>query len=246
MESSSSKRLAARTDKVKRMEWEMEQYHLNGDNVRAKEYALRILQVDSYSFDAHFYLSRGKDVELAKKEGLLALQCIDDFTRSMYVLCCLKTSIKDKNKFMEWIEPIRREIAARCGDVKKGEQYIRGVINDDYSFRINALRKDLGSVIKYIRTNGAVPILLTYPQNNPDLMVEINDAIRSIAAKNKVISVDIGKIFSEIRDNDLEKFSKLFVSGGHCTEDGYKIIAQELYETITNSKITKSSSSVTR
>jgi len=231
-----SKKYIRRTEAVIRMEQEMSQYYQKGDYARANECALNILRIDPNSFNAHFYLSRrysfkSQNVELAKKEGLLALQCAGDFAESLHVLPYLRALAKNKDECIEWIKPILKENVG-CDDIEKIEQYIRIAIDDERSFRVNAVKKDLRKIIKYIRIRGAMPILLTYPQYATDFTVGVNNAIRSVATENKVIIVDIGKTFFEIKDNDLRQFNKLFMLDGHCTEYGYKIIAQELYRRI--------------
>jgi len=229
---------------VKKMEWLMEQDYRKGDYVREKEYALQILQMDPGSFTAHCHLLRmyslEGDFEMARKEGLLALRYADDFTRSVETLRHLRMLAKDKTEFMEWVGPAFKKIAAMHDNPKKGEKYINIVIDDRQSFRIDMLKKDLERMIRYIRIRGALPILLTYPQGGNVFREEANNAIRLIAKRNNTTVVDLAEIFFEIKNGSLQEFKELVMADEHCSEQGYGVVAGELYEVITSSKIIKS------
>lgn len=93
-----------------------------------------------------------------------------------------------------------------------------------------ALADRLEEAIRLIRDAGARPILLTYPNFGGKEPATVNACLRDVAARKRVPLVDLPPVF-EARARDVP-FTSLFVSDGHCADDGYDLMAQSVAQVL--------------
>jgi hypothetical protein len=73
-------------------------------------------------------------------------------------------------------------------------------------------------------------ILQNYPQDNRS-----NEAIENIAIKHNIPFVDNCSLFNKLLKT--EKYEEYFIPDGHCNAKGCGVIAQNIYDKITEEKI---------
>ncbi|MBU0504343.1 MAG: SGNH/GDSL hydrolase family protein [Candidatus Omnitrophota bacterium] len=81
---------------------------------------------------------------------------------------------------------------------------------------------DLFGMVATAKNNGIRIILMTYPHHSL-----ANPAIRNVAEQNRVVLIDNQSIFEGITQNE-----RLFAADKHCNADGYKLIAENIFNTI--------------
>jgi lysophospholipase L1-like esterase len=114
--------------------------------------------------------------------------------------------------------------------------------NDNHIFDKNInpvliwVKKDMIKLIDICKDNNIKLILMTYPlreQDNAYMKTYklINENIREIAKKEKILLLDNEFIFKQLKNR--ENYFEPIQNGDHCNEKGYEIIANNLYSLIT-------------
>jgi lysophospholipase L1-like esterase len=89
------------------------------------------------------------------------------------------------------------------------------------------LEYDLENICRLSVSGGKKVILLTYP-----LGEDTDDIRNSMANKWHIPLVDIKKRFDELRSSENYKKEEYFVEDYHCNGNGYRVIAQEVYNAL--------------
>lgn len=223
---------------IAKLEEQVVKYYNEADYVNAKKYCQMLLQLEPNSFYAHLHLGRiyslEGDKQMAIKSWVSAARSSDNITASLIPLNEIRGSVKNRNEFNKIITPYLKEIALKCDDAKKGEKYLKEILYNTSFHRIIMLKMDIESMVRYARERNAVPLLVTYPHFYSGFIDAVNDAIKIVAKQNNVILVDSERIFFQIQKTNPDEFNKLFVPDGHCSGQGYKIIAEEVYRVISD------------
>jgi len=93
---------------------------------------------------------------------------------------------------------------------------------------------DLEDVILACRENGIQIILMTYPFKYENPVYEpVNDVLIDLSKKYEITLVDNFTVFSNLPDDR----NAYFVSDGHCSDKGYKLIAEGVFSVIKKNKM---------
>jgi lysophospholipase L1-like esterase/tetratricopeptide (TPR) repeat protein len=84
------------------------------------------------------------------------------------------------------------------------------------------LADHLTQVVRWLREQGVEPVLCTYPFRNGSL----EKAQRGVAGREKIRLVDLTARFDELLKTHAH--DELFVTDGHCSDAGYRVMAEEI------------------
>ncbi len=102
-------------------------------------------------------------------------------------------------------------------------------IFEDDELQNKLLKYDLEGIVKTCLYRNVIPILLTYPYASP------RDKIRmEVAKKYKIPFIDIASVFKRLRLSEGYREQDYFSQDGHCNENGYRIMAEEIYKVLKN------------
>ena len=86
-------------------------------------------------------------------------------------------------------------------------------------------------IIERCRENNIVIVFQNYPQG----FQTFNKYLRNLAEEYRIPFVDNYSIFSElIKKNSRQKY---LIGDGHCTPEGYEIVAQNVYAVLVKEKL---------
>jgi lysophospholipase L1-like esterase len=86
------------------------------------------------------------------------------------------------------------------------------------------LRYNLGNIVRAVRARGVPVLVMNYPRPFWE-----NAIIEKEAAALGIPLVDNGSVFKEHLRADGSCDPRLFVPDGHCTGEGYRIMAENVY-----------------
>lgn len=88
---------------------------------------------------------------------------------------------------------------------------------------------DIEKIIETCNQNGVKLILMNYPiLHKTTLFYSVNQILSDIATKHNLPFVDNTQIFDTIATNRLS----YFISDGHCSDKGYKLMARNIFKTM--------------
>jgi len=97
--------------------------------------------------------------------------------------------------------------------------------NDMDVFKMT-LKYDLANIISSLASKNIRLILLNYPCDWP------NDTLKEIAGRAKITFIDNEAVFRQKQAVDGYRREDYFAEDGHCNANGYKIIAENVYNTL--------------
>jgi len=93
---------------------------------------------------------------------------------------------------------------------------------------------DIGSMIELCKSEGIEIIVMNYPLlHHTTLFYPVNAVLKQAAANYDVPFVDNEKIFDQIK-TDRDSY---FITDGHCSDKGYNLISQNVFQVIAEKKI---------
>jgi lysophospholipase L1-like esterase len=112
-------------------------------------------------------------------------------------------------------DPEARATALRAFDASRGRSPIE-----------NRTVEYLEEAVRLARRSGARPVLLTYPMVGPRAPASANECVRDVAERTGADLVDLRSAFERAVETVAE--SALFVPDGHCSAEGYDLMAAEV------------------
>lgn len=196
------------------------------------------LAIDKSNYMAHLQLAiiniSNKQYLLAKEEMWQAIYTIDSkaYGYCLNIIFNLIDQLQDNaiNRQLE-LKELKKYLEATYKESNK-KILLRTIdaklkIYEDESILAEVFRYDLKEIIKLSTERGAAVILQTYPRKWYSLF---NNVVRQISKEYDIALVDNEKIFSEEAQHvDRERF---FIADGHCTEKGYRLIAENTYNAL--------------
>ena len=107
---------------------------------------------------------------------------------------------------------------------------------DDRTFE-RLLRCDLDNIVKLARSRGSKLILQNYPAKGGSF--NENYIIKEIADKYKIPFVDNTLIFEKLKRSENYKEQDYFAEDGHPNANGYRIIAENVYNVLQEMELSK-------
>lgn len=215
---------------------------LEGKYDSAKEMLERALISDKNNYNAHLWLAHIYNARSEFKEGRKelwkAIETIDEWNDNLvYDVICRIPDQKDFTVRKKELNEIKRYIIAKYyQDSDKRKSLVRS-IDAKLDFLENkeisrmVLEYDLEEIIKVARRKGVVIILQTYPHVGLSLCGVYQD----ISSKFNVPLIDNFAVFKEMEKHG--NINDFFVPDKHCNDKGYRIIAENIYDTLLGRKL---------
>ncbi|MFC1515108.1 hypothetical protein ACFL5X_04315 [Candidatus Omnitrophota bacterium] len=195
--------------------------------------------IDGNNYRAHLWVAHlsgfcYEEPELAKKERWQAINMIDewDIDLTTEIICQIHHS-PDINKKKQELHMLKQHLKmdAKGEGVGQSIAAIDAAVDslEDRYIQDLVLGYDLKEIVRIAGENNVKVILQTYSSNY------VADPVRKISRNFNVALVDNAKIFQEkLRD---AKFEDFFIADGHCNANGYRVIAENIYNTLVNRRV---------
>jgi len=213
-----------------------EKLFLKGKYNLAKRALERAQALDKNNYQAYFWLVHTYnfllEFEKAKKESYKAIEAIDEWNDSFVsdLIMTVRMTKKELKKIKRYIE------AKYSRNSEKRKNFVKLIdarldFLEDKQMPKKVLEYDLNEIIRIAKSKGVTLILQTYPHDNYLLY----DVFLKISNKFNIQLVDNIMVFKEIlKHSSVEDF---FVPDGHCNDKGYRIISEDVYNTLVEHKL---------
>ncbi|MDO8489414.1 MAG: hypothetical protein Q7S42_04820, partial [Candidatus Omnitrophota bacterium] len=195
------------------------------------------LKLSPYDYEPHWYMGRFYNFrgerQKAKDELILAAKNTFDPYTVIYILADLQEQSQpvDSDYFKGYAGLVK---SLRTGWVNKfGEEPVRRFIDPMISYEESDLWKilayDLEEMGNYLKLRNSRLVILTYPCSAATFRCPW-DIYHRIASKLDSPLVNNASLFSAYLR--YYRNEELFVADGHCTGKGYRLMAENIFETL--------------
>lgn len=215
---------------------------LKGRHDLAKETLQRAAALDKNNYEPHLWLAHIYNARSEFKEGqeelCKAIETIDEWDNNLvYNVICRIPIQKDSRAAKIELNKIKQYIKTKySGDNEKRKSLVKIIdarldFLEDERILQRVLEYDLEEIIRLAKSRGVTLILQTYPHDG----LPLSDVFQKISTKFNIPLVDNFKAFKEI-----EKYGNIgdfFVPDKHCNDKGYRIIAENTYNTLVEHRL---------
>ena len=174
--------------------------------------------------------------DLAREEAMLAVKYGDSSIIGHVIMIIRNKNIsgQDDRKFYAALKELELIVDNnyKPEDKDKAKRYLKQLYL--YNKNDNEIKKiiscNLNEILRITQRNRIKLILMRYPMYLPG-----EDAIKSFSDKYNIPLVDNYAIFKDMLNR--VKREDLFVLDGHCNAEGYRLIAENLYNTLIKKKM---------
>ena len=116
-----------------------------------------------------------------------------------------------------------------CPDYEIARQLLAHKLPDfqDREVAAKTLEYDLRNIIKLTASIGIKLILESYPSGHPT-----NRTAEKVAREHRISFIDNAAVFRKLEQSKGYRWEHYFTEDAHCNENGYKVIAENVYNTL--------------
>lgn len=188
------------------------------------------VELATYSINGDYALAKAEIKKALKNPGFVS----SVFNIGTAVNYMLWASREDKKEFFKEIDSMKEIVKATYDRATYTDvnEILDALVYLAIKMEIPAkiLRSDLLEVHRIAMNYGIDLILMTYPCG----ISVMDDTIRRLSKEFNIILVDNQKIFEDRLK--IQQKRELFVDDGHCNDQGYKLMAQNICEVLIRDK----------
>jgi len=212
-------------------------YFEQGQYDLSEVYYRKALELAPDDYEPHWFMGRFYNQKGQKEKATEELVLATKYALHPYTVTCILADMQEQSQplnskyFQEYADLIKN---LRSVWIEKfGEEYVQRFIDPMISYEendlINVLAYDLKEMKNYIIEKKARLVVLTYPWPATKFRCPV-DIYYRIANYLDLPLVDNTSLFDKCLK--IYRYEDLFVADGHCTKEGYRLIAENVYDTL--------------